>query len=426
MQFILLNSRGEYLAGLLKKAVICIICVLICEICVSQKARLFSTDKYLEYGELDKAKEVIDMAAENEKTIGLAKTWYYRGKVYHEIHDSKDDNYKKLDLDALDIAFHSYLKAIELDAKKQFTDDIKKRLEICAIHLVNKGVLDYNRKDYKAALMSFENALLMSKMPMFNRIDTNAVYNAALAAEKLQISEKAKEYYKELIELEYGGAKIFYFLEKIYKRENDTTRTLEIIKRGRELYPEDNTLVIEELNYYIQTGKREKAIANLKLTIEKDPVNHYLYFVLGSLYDRPEDFNDGTMAYEKALELAEKSYNNELEKYKNVIGTQEETGAKKELDKIQKEYFDILYNYGALYYNEGASHIKVAEKISDNVKYAKGKKEAEKIMVKALPYLEKALKLKPNDRNTLISMKELYGRMGNEEKFDEMKELLEN
>ena len=125
-------------------------------------------------------------------------------------------------------------------------------------------------------------------------------------------------------------------------------------------------------------------------------------------------------------ELAENSYNKELEKYKTTIGTQEETGAKQELDKIQKEYFDILYNYGALYYNEGASHIKVAEKISDNAKYAKRKKEAEAIMVKALPYLERALKLNPSDRNTLISMKELYGRMGNEEKFDEMKELLEN
>ncbi len=410
----------------MKKVVICIICVLICEICVSQKAKLFSTDKYLEYGELDKAKEVIDMATEHEKTIGIAKTWYYRGKVYHEIHDSKNENYNKLDPDALNIAFHSYMKAIELDAKKQFTNDLKKRLGICAIHLVNKGVRDYNKKDYKSALMSFENAISISKMPMFNRIDTNAVYNAALAAEKLKISDKAKVYYKELIELKYGGAKIFYFLARIYKKNNDTTGTFEVIKQGREQYPEDNTLVIEELNYYIQTGKREEAIANLKLAIEKDPGNHYLYFVLGSLYDRSEDFNDAVMAYEKALELAEKSYNNKLGKYKGVMGTQEETEAKKAFDKIHEEYFNILYNYGALYYNEGANHIKVAEKISDNAKYAKRKKEAEEIMVKALPYLEKALELKPNDRNTLISIKELYGRMGNEEKFNEMRERLEN
>ena len=53
---------------------------------VSQKAKLFSADKYLEYGELDKAKGAIDLATEDERTVNLAKTWFYRGKVYHAIY----------------------------------------------------------------------------------------------------------------------------------------------------------------------------------------------------------------------------------------------------------------------------------------------------------------------------------------------------
>src|SRR3989304_840926 len=122
---------GRINCTIMKKMVICVASILICEAGFSQKAKLFSAEKYLEYGELDMAKEAIDMAAEGEKTIEIAKTWYYKGKIYHAIYESKDENYKKLDPDALLTAFLSYRKVIELDIKEQFADDIKKRLAIC-------------------------------------------------------------------------------------------------------------------------------------------------------------------------------------------------------------------------------------------------------------------------------------------------------
>ena len=71
---------------------------------------------------------------------GLAKKRMYRGDIYLQIHLSKEDKYKKLDSNALQIAYDSYQKAIELDTKKEYFDDIKLKLYVCGEQFYNKGV----------------------------------------------------------------------------------------------------------------------------------------------------------------------------------------------------------------------------------------------------------------------------------------------
>ncbi|MFT4981051.1 MAG: hypothetical protein ACI9UR_000898, partial [Bacteroidia bacterium] len=47
-----------------------------------QKSKRTSANNYLEYGELDNAKEAIDPTISHEKTMNEAKTWYFRGLIY--------------------------------------------------------------------------------------------------------------------------------------------------------------------------------------------------------------------------------------------------------------------------------------------------------------------------------------------------------
>ena len=54
------------------------------------------------------------------------------------------------------------------------------------------------------------------------------------------------------------------------------------------------------------------------------------------------------------------------------------------------------------------------------------KKDAEEVMVLALPYLEQALDFKPLDRNTMTSLRDLYARTDDQENWKEMQEMLEN
>ncbi len=391
-----------------------------------QKAKVVSAYNYLKYGEVDKAKEAIDIAVTHDKAVAMAKTWFYKGRIYHAIYESKDPAIKGLDANALNVAFESYTKAFELDVKEQYKEEITKKLEYCSVYFVNQGVKDYAETNYLSALNSFENAIAINSRPEFGKIDTLSIYNAALTCEKLNQHDNAIKYYKLLIDYNYGGAKIYSFMINVYKKSKDDKARFEIIESGREVYPEDNNIIIEELNFYIESGDKDKAIANLESAIEKDGDNYNLYYALGSMYDQVGDFDKGENSYKKALNLAEPAYTQSLEGYRASMGTEDESTSKANLDKVHNTYFSILYNYGALYFNKGVKEMQKTSTISNNTIYAREKKRAEEQMVLALPYLEKALELKPKDKNTLTSLKDLYARVGDDEKWKSIQEKLEN
>ena len=389
----------------------------------AQKAKVTSANSYLSYGEIGKAKEAIDLAKEHEKSKGLARTWMIRGKVYHAIFDSKDPAIKSLEADALSIAYVSYTNALQLDEKGRYKDDIKKMLEICALQFINQGVADYASGKFAIALNGFENSIAINKMPEFNKIDTLSIYNAALTAEKMGDYEKASAYYNELAGYHYGGAKIYYFLLNIMKKQGVEEGKIELIQKARNTYPDDDNLILEELNYYIGAGNQQKAINNLIAAIGNDANNYNLYYTLGAIYEETGDFDNSKQSYEMALQLVRPDYKEKLAQFKEGNG---ETLLKETIDRIHELHFNILYNYGALYFNQGAKQEGIANNIKDNTKYKVELKEAYRIKVLALPYLQEALKFKANDRNTMQSLKNLYSITGDKEKADQLQQLLEN
>src|SRR5688572_23312172 len=125
----------------------------------AQQSYVVSAFNYNKYGELDKAKEAIDIAAGHESTSGKSKTWYYRGIIYHNIFETKEDKYKNLSPNPLEEAVNSYKKAMELDTKKEYLVDLTGRMNVASIQFLNKGVESFNQNDYASALNSFEHAI---------------------------------------------------------------------------------------------------------------------------------------------------------------------------------------------------------------------------------------------------------------------------
>ena len=68
---------------------------------------------------------------------------------------------------------------------------------------------------------------------------------------------------------------------------------------------------------------------------------------------------------------------------------------------------------GALYVNAAATLIEIANDLplDQQAKYDSLKSEANHYLQDCLPYLEKALELQPDDRSTMISLKEIYTRL---------------
>lgn len=392
----------------------------------AQRSKIVSAYNYLDYGELDKAKSAIDVGIKDAKASILPRSWYYRGLIYQALHESKNPEFSALDSKALNVAYGSYLKCIELDEKGKHTNDIKKKLEVCARLLAYNGAKQFNESNFDDALQSFENAIEIYARPEFAQIDTMSIYNAGITADRLGKNKEAIDYYNRLIDLNYGGASTFSLLIKLHRIDSNDTERLATIRKGREAFPDDNNIIIEELNYYNDKQDRNKSIEILKVAIEKDRDNVVLYYWLGTMHDQAGDFEQGEKVFAGALALAEPEYRQQKEAYKLARGTETEMSSRASLDKIHDNYFNILYNFGALYYNKGVAKLKSIEDIADNYVYKAEREKAEIIMVKALPLLEKALELKPTDRSTITSLKDLYARTEDNVNWERMQEMLEN
>ncbi len=391
----------------------------------SQRATAFN---YLKYGELDNAKKSIDKCILHPKTQKDARTWWYRGQIYQAIHSSDKPKYKALDPNAADVAFAAYKKALlynvklegysDLDIENNYEDQIKfmklfgdinnleKNLveteiltDILTIRypalaniLVNRGVDQFKEKKYKMSLKSFESSLFVSSLS--GRIDTPIVYYAALSAEKAKEYKKSKEYFRELIKLNYGKddkekASIYYFLANIYLSEKDTVNYLKNLKKGIDKYPNEPLLLVEWINFKIGMGKALEAEDMIKKAIETDPNNALLHFNLGTIYEGKKDYDNAIKSYLKAIE-------------------------------IEPDHLSANYNLGAMYNNTAKEIYDKAQDEPDNKKYEELMKQYDETLKKAKPYLEKAYELDPDDLATMQSLKIIYYKTGEMEKYEKI------
>lgn len=365
----------------------------------AQKSKVVSAYNYIkpQYNELGKAKEAIDEATVHEKTKDWEKTWYYRGMVYHTLYQSTDENFKKLHDNPLREAVDAYVKALELDEKGRYEKDIVNRLNTAAVQFLNKGITQFNEQDYDAAMKSFANSLYVNALPQINKIDTVALFNAAIAADRAKNYEKAVEYYSKVVEYRYEGPKVYVFLANAYTSKGDTASSVKALQDGIAAWPEDNNmLMVELINYYLTTDKTEEALEYLQKAIEKDPENYSYYFAIGTLYEKKENFEKAIEYYQKTLD-------------------------------IKEDYFDAQYNMGAVYYNKAVSHYTAANEIppSEQDAYEAEIAKAKEQLQLALPFLERAYELKDDDISTIQSLKEIYVRLQKYDKSKEMKARLE-
>lgn len=376
---------------------------------------------------LVKAKDAIDLAVAHEDTKNDAKAWKYRGQVYQLMYentlameteknkDITDANkktmmaYQLTPTNDLDVAQEAWRKVLELDKKNIYTAEAKNSLNRCAIHYQNKGIALYNAKSFAEAVPVFENAFNVNKS--LGIVDTSNAINVALCAERSKDYPKAKTYYQMLIDLKQGGGSTYSSLSNIYMAAGDTAGSIDIIKKGRAAYPNDVNLLITETNYYLKQDKKEEALNNLKLAIQKKPNDPNLYLVLGNIYDNlanPKDAAGKDLAkpanYEELLGNAESNYKKAIE--------------------IKADYFDALYNLGALYNNHGVAISKAADAIKDMAKYNAENKRATDEYNKALPYLEKAHEMNPTDRPTMYALKQIYARLNQPDKVKIMNDKL--
>ena len=374
----------------MKKLIILLIAVFIVTGLSAQNSKRTSAFNYFKNGKLDKAKEFIDPTITHEKTMNVAKTWYYRGNIYLQIARSDNPEYKALDPNALQVAYESYKRCAELDSRGEFTTDVKQNFRVIASNFFNQGVAAYNEKDYAKAAESFQNTFIAYQE--IGVVDTLALSNVAMAYDIGEQYDKALEVYGQLIDLGYENPMIYQSISEIYLNQKADTATAEqYIMQGREIFPEDYQLLIAETNLFLARGENEKAVANLLKALDTDTENKTIWFALGTNYENIGNPEGAAEAYQKCIE-------------------------------IDPAYADAYYNMGAMYNNKAAEIIEVANELPlDAVEeYNTEKAKADELLQKALPYLEKSDELNPDNLGTLQTLKQIYTILNDMEKLQEV------
>lgn len=414
----------------------------------AQPFNVTSCHNYLKYKEFDKAKEAIDKAIEHPKTSNKAKTWIYYAKTYHKISDkcmfAKGDKaeeikekYCNLDPEALNKAYKAYLKAWVLNFKNpanrtikvntedglnlffqvvepldgtnytniQYLNDILSGFGTLKNALVNKGLTEFQElKNYKKAAETFQNASFSSQVySLFDgsKPDLEISYYTALAYDQDKQYDKARIYYEGLIKSGYGKdedekSKMYMSIANTYLLEEDTAKYVETLDKGIEKYPNQTTILFAKINYLISAKQSTEAKDLIEKAIAQDSQNKLLHYNLGTIYDNQGEIEKATESYNKALE-------------------------------IDSMYFDAVYNLGALYVNQAAEMQGKCDDIPPNKQseYQTCKKDVNAKFKEALPHLEKAYSINPKDKSTVNTLKQLYVRLGNTDKYMEMKKILE-
>ncbi len=341
--------------------------------------------------ELGEAITEIEPATTHEKTAMKDKTWRTRAQIYELIARHPDKPaFASLATDPVSVAAASYQKAMELDTKGNYEVENKRGLLVMQNLAMRHGIDKFNAEDFAGAYNMFVKSEELS-MAM-GVTDTLAIYNAALSAERGKDYDNSIAYYEKAIASGYGAAKgetagLYIVMSDLHRAKGDSAMAEQTTLAGLEQYPNDKGLLIEMVNIYLGRNQLDKALDVLKQTLEQDPENANLQYSVGAVYDNLGKRDEARAAYAKAIELDPK-------------------------------YFDPNYNMGASYYNEAVELINAANAIPTNqtTKYNAAKKAADEVLYIAIPYLERAHELDPEDQGTMASLAESYVRTNQLEK----------
>jgi len=404
------------------------------------------TTPSINYGALEKKLGKSDEDIKNPKKSSDPKTWFNRGELFQDINDVNTEFvrfgmsssetkllmsnpkevrtveegglvrevyvYERVNLifendvlveweetevihpDPLPEALSSYEKALDLDESGKLDKKIKNNMERLKRQLELKAIIGFNKQDYNSSLTAFEDILRINNTRVYEgHIDTIVIYNAALAARNAGDHQKAIDYFREAIDLGYGGSDAYYLLKTEYVTVNDSNAIIRTLEEGYEKYPDTTLILIEIVNYYLTSGDAEKGLRYLELAQAQEGSNPSIYFAQGTLYEKLGD-------KEKAMEF----YNKSIE--------------------IDPEYFNGYFNIGALYYNSAVEMYEEANTIENLKEYNEAKAKADEELKKAIPPMEKAYEINPEERATLETLQTIYYRLQMIDKYEEVKQKL--
>ena len=390
----------------------------------AQKKELRNANKFFTSGEyasaldlLDSSKEIFDTS--DDKIKSQAMLLY--GKLHTAMEDfdlamkafdmSKNlgisDQLLNTEISKLETAIIT--SAIGDNETENFSSAAKKLKMVYDLNKDNNEEYLYyaassavNSKDYSIALEYYE----ILRDIKYEGIETKFYITDVSSGNEIEINsetefkllQKSKDYSNPREEeTESKFPEIVKNIALIYKELGQNDKALAAIEAARNSNPDDVGLIITAANIYFELDNKEAFKVAMAEAIEKEPNNPVLYYNLGVVSGELGEKDVAISYYEKSIELDPTNENS----YLNLVALI--------LDGEQ----DIVDEMNSL----GTSR-------ADNLKYDELKELRENLYKECVPILQDLISLN-NNVEAIRTLMNIYGTIGDNSGYMEMKNLLE-
>ena len=398
--------------------------ILILNFSFAQKKELRKAQKLFDAGDISGASQLlIDNQSILENADQKVKPNYdfLRGKIAQNNKDFQD-------------AFDLYNSVKEVASIKE---EVAQQFNLLSGDIVNSAIDDNGNGDFKSSTEKLYLAYMIDP-----ELNADYLYYAASSAVNAEMFDVALNYYIELKDKNYTGIVTKYFVTEVesgeetevseseynlykksksyenHRQEDTPSRFPEIVKNialihaqlgdkdkamaavqeARLADPNDLNLILTEANIYIELGEKSKFQALMNEAIAQDPENANLYYNLAVVTSDLGEKEAARGYYEKAIEL-DPAYENA---YMNLVAL------------ILEQEQEIVEQMNSL----GTS-------AADNAKYDALKTDREELYKECVPILKSLIEIGTN-QDAVKTLMNIYGTLGDNEGYKEMKGLLQN
>ncbi len=390
----------------------------------SQKKELRNANKFFVSGEyasaidlLDSSREIFDSSDDKIKSQAML--------LYGKIHTAMED---------FDLAMQAFDMSKNLGTSDQLLNPEINKLETA---IITSAVGDNETENYLAAAKKLKMVYDLKK-----DINQEYLYYAASSAVNSQDYPVALEYYEELRDIKYEGIETNFYITEvssgneieinsetefkllqkskdysnpreeeteskfpeivknialIYKELGQNDKALAAIEAARSSNPDDVGLIITAANIYFELDNKEAFKVAMSEAIEKEPNNPVLYYNLGVVSGELGEKDVAISYYEKSIELDPSNENSYLNLVALILDGEQE----------------IVNEMNSL----GTSR-------ADNLKYDELKGLRENLYKECVPILKDLISIN-NNIEAIRTLMNIYGTIGDNSGYMEMKNLLE-
>ncbi len=408
--------------------------LLVATLAFGQKKELKKAERAIKSGDLDEALAMVDQA---EGMLGGADdavvTQFYVVKAEAFLANAGESDFESMKQSA-----EALKMAQDSNGSSKFADRIDLARQNLRAAIVNSAVADQNSQNFKSAADKLYQSYRVSPK------DTADLYYAAGNAINAKDYDGAINYYDMLLKVGYTGIKqefvatntetgeivafrdenemktnmltglytnpedrmtesvrgdILTNMTLIYMAQGKNEQALELMAKARAENPDDISLVRSEADLAYKMGDMDKYQSLMEEVIASDPNNPELYYNLGVGSAQAGNDEQAMTYYQKAMDL-------------------------------DPEYANAKINMAALILKSEGAIIEEMNNLgtsaADNKRYDELKEKRLDVYRKAIPYLEDAVDLRPNNKELVRTLMNIYSQVGEDGKFKAMKAKLES